>query len=306
VEANPTLPTGGSGSKDPIPDYVKIFGQVFSEERFAKLPNRKPWYHTIELIPGAQPKGCKVYPISVTEQSELDRFLTENLETEHHQITHHVLGRLAEHQLYLQPEKCEFEKTRIEYLGLIISENRVEMDPVKVAGVAEWPEPCNKQEVQSFLRFANFYRRFIKDFSHHARLLFNLTKNEQKWQWGPPEASAFRKLKELVTSAPVLTTPADDQPFHIEADSSDFATGAVLSQLSTEDAKWHPVAYYSKSLSETERNYEIHDKEMLAIIRALDEWRHFLRECHGQPWGFPGLPAPVPVETRTRSHGYGF
>jgi hypothetical protein len=79
-----------------------------------------------------------------------------------------------------------------------------------------------------------------------------------------------------VTSAPVLTTPADDQPFCIEANSSDFATGAILSQLSLEDGKWHPVAYYSKSLSETERNYEIHDKEMLAIIRALDEWWHFL------------------------------
>jgi len=126
------------------------------------------------------------------------------------------------------------------------------MDPVKVAGVAEWPEPCNRREVQSFLGFANFYRRFIQDFSHHARPLFNLTKKEQRWQWGSSEASAFQKLKELVTSAPVLTTPADDQP------------------------KWHPVAYYSKSLSETERNYEIHDKEMLAIIRALDEWQHFL------------------------------
>jgi predicted aspartyl protease len=81
TEAHPTLPTGRSGSKNPIPDYVKIFGQVFSEEGFAKLPNRKPWDHTIELVPGAQPKGCKVYPISVTEQSELNRFLTENLET---------------------------------------------------------------------------------------------------------------------------------------------------------------------------------------------------------------------------------
>jgi hypothetical protein len=75
---------------------------------------------------------------------------------EHRRITHRVLGRLAEHQLYLRPEKCEFEKTRIEYLGLIISENQVEMDPVKVAGVADWPEPCNKREVQSFLGFANF------------------------------------------------------------------------------------------------------------------------------------------------------
>ena len=81
TDPHPTLPTGGSGSKDPVPDYVKMFSQVFSEEGFAKLPNRKPWDHAIELVPGAQPKGCKVYPLSVTEQSELDRFLTENLET---------------------------------------------------------------------------------------------------------------------------------------------------------------------------------------------------------------------------------
>ena len=79
-----------------------------------------------------------------------------------------------------------------------------------------------------------------------------------------------------MTSTPVLVIPADDQSFCVEADSSDFATGAVLSQLSAEDDKWHPVAYFSKSLSETERNYEIHDKEMLAIIRTLEEWRHFL------------------------------
>jgi hypothetical protein len=98
--------------------------------------------------------------------------------------------------------------------------------------VAEWPELTSKREVQSFLGFVNFYHRFFKDFSHHARPLFNLTCKEQKWKWDSPKASAFRKLKELVTSAPVLITPADDQPFCIEADSSDFATGAVLSQLS--------------------------------------------------------------------------
>jgi hypothetical protein len=84
---------------------------------------------------------------------------------------------------------------------------------------------------------------FVKDFSHHAQPLFDLTRKEQKWKCDSPEASAFRKLKELVTSAPILITPADDQPFRIEADSSDFATGAVLSQLSTEDGKWHPVVF---------------------------------------------------------------
>jgi len=165
---------------------------------------------------------------------------------------------------------------RIKYLGLVISENQVEMDLVKVVGVADWPEPSNKREVQSFLGFANFYQRFIKDFSHHACPLFNITWNEQKWQWEASEASAFRKIKESVTSAPVLVTPANNQPFRVEADSSDFVTGAVLSQLSAEDDKWHPVAYFSKSLSETERNYKIHNKEILAIIQALEEWQHFL------------------------------
>jgi hypothetical protein len=81
MEPDPTLPTGGRGSGGLVPDYVKIFRQVFSEEGFAKLPSWKPWDHAIELVPGAQPKGCKVYLISVSEQSELDRFLTENLET---------------------------------------------------------------------------------------------------------------------------------------------------------------------------------------------------------------------------------
>ena len=154
----------------------------------------------------------------------------------------------------------------MEYLGVIISHNSVEMDLVKVVGVAEWPAPNNKKEVQSFLGFINFYRRFIWDFSHHARPLFNLTKNDVKWLWSEDEQSAFDILKGLVTSAPILTSPDNSRPFRIEADSSDFATGAVLSQESTNDGKWHPVAFLSKSLLEVEWNYEIHDKEMLAII----------------------------------------
>jgi len=87
---------------------------------------------------------------------------------------------------------------------------------------------------------------------------------------------AFEDLKMAVTTAPVLMSPQDSEPFRVEADSSDFATEVVLSQQLTTDGKWHPVAFYSKSLSSVERNYKIHDKEMLAIIRALEEWRHFL------------------------------
>ena len=176
---------------------------------------------------------------------------TETVE-EHQKVTWRVLELLAKHKLYLQPEKCEFEKTRIEYLGVIISHNSVEMDPIKVAGVKDWPAPKNKKEVQSFLGFVNFYRRFIQDFSHHVRPLFDLTRNDKPWTWGQAESEAFDKLKDIITSAPVLSSPDNSSPFCIEADSSDFATGAVLSQQSPKDNKWHPLAFYSKSLSAVE------------------------------------------------------
>jgi len=122
----------------------------------------------------------------------------------------------------------------------------------------------------------NFYRRFIQDFSAKARPLFDLTRSEQVWTWSRKEQVAFEDLKTAVTTAPVLVSLQESDPFRIEADSSDFATGAVLSQQSMTDGKWHPVVFYSKSLSSVERNYEIHDKEMLAIICVLEEWRHFL------------------------------
>jgi len=122
----------------------------------------------------------------------------------------------------------------------------------------------------------NFYRKFIRDFSAKARSLFDLTCSEQVWTWSGKEQAAFEDLKTAVTTAPVLVSPQESDPFRIEVDSSDFATGAVLSQQSTADGKWHPVAFYSKSLSSVERNYEIYNKEMLAIIHALEEWRHFL------------------------------
>jgi len=206
---------------------------------------------------------------------------TETLE-EHRKVTRRVLALLKKHKLFLKPDKCEFEKTKVEYLGVIVSHNSVEMDPAKVAGVAEWPAPSNKKEVQSFLGFTNFYRRFIRDFSHHARPLFDLTKGDVKWRWTSEEQSAFDALKSAVTSTPVLASPDNSRPFRIEADSSDFATGAVLSQQSPETGKWHPVAFLSKSLSPVERNYKIHDKEMLAIIRAMEEWRQFLEGAEHQ------------------------
>jgi len=197
-------------------------------------------------------------------------------EEKHVKAIRWVLQVLQEHKLFLCLEKCEFCKERIKYLGLVISENEVSMDLVKVAGVREWPTLKNKTDVQAFLGFINFYRRVIWDFSAKAQPLFDLTRSEQVWTWSRREQTAFEDLKMAVTTALVLMSPQDLKPFRVEADSLDFATGAVLSQQSMADGKWHSVVFYSKSLSSVERNYKIHDKEMLAIIRALEEWRHFL------------------------------
>jgi hypothetical protein len=150
------------------------------------------------------------------------------------------------------------------------------MGPAKIARVADWPTPSNKQKVQSFVSFINFYRRFIPDFSHHVRALFDLTMKDVRFIWGLPQEDSFMKLKELVTLAPVLVLPDDDLPFRLEADGSSITTGAVLSQQSVDDNAWHPVAFLSKALNPVEHNYKNHDTEMLPIIRGLEEWRHYL------------------------------
>ena len=154
-----------------------------------------------------------------------------------------------EHKLFLRPEKCEFHQKQIEYLGLVISENKVVMDPVKVAGVCEWRTPESQTDVQAFVGFVNFYCHFIQDFLTIARPLFNLTRSDHAWNWGTKEQEAFECLKMAVTTAPILASPQDSEPFHIKADSSDFTSGAVLSQQLPGEEKWHLVAFYSKSLS---------------------------------------------------------
>jgi len=193
------------------------------------------------------------------------------MEEEHERAVQRVLEILMEHKLFLCLEKCKFHQKQIEYLRLVISENKVAMDPVKVAGVHEWPTLESWTDVQAFVSFVNFYHRFIQDFSTIARPLFNLTRSDHTWNWGTKEQEAFERLKMAVTTALILASPQDSEPFYIEADSSDFASGAVLSQQLPGEEKWHPVAFYSKSLSPVEQNYEIHDKEILAIICMLEE-----------------------------------
>ncbi|SJL16280.1 uncharacterized protein ARMOST_19800 [Armillaria ostoyae] len=192
---------------------------------------------------------------------------------EHRKTTRHVLALLRKHKLFLKAEKCEFEVLETEYLGVIISEGSIRMDPIKLAGIAEWPTPTKKKELQSFLGFANFYRRFIKGYSDIVRPMTRLT-GKEVWTWGTAQQLAFQQLKNRFAIDVILRIPTEKGQFRVEADASEGAIGAVLSQ--EQDGKWRPVAFLSKALTITERNYEIYDKELLAIMLALDEWRHYL------------------------------
>jgi hypothetical protein len=205
---------------------------------------------------------------------------TDTLE-EHRLVVKRVLQILQDNNLYLKPDKCVFETEKVEFLGLILSKDKVEMDPVKIEGVSQWPAPRSVKELQSFLGFINFYRRFIEDFSKIAKPLHNLTKKDVKFIWTTEHQEAFDSLKTRVTSAPILVQPDARRPFKLETDASDYATGAILSQL-CEDDKWRPVGFLSKSLKPEERNYPVHDKELLSVMRALREWRYLLEGASHQ------------------------
>ena len=128
--------------------------------------------------------------------------------------------------------------------------------------------PKSVKDVQKFLGLANYYRRFVKNFAKIARPLYKMMRKENKWNWGERQQKAFEELKERFMTEPVLVTPDLDKEMRVEVDVSDFAMGGVLS-MKCEDERWRPVAYISKSLNESKRNYEIHNKKMLAIIQCL-------------------------------------
>jgi hypothetical protein len=186
-----------------------------------------------------------------------------------------VLRVAEQNNLYFKLSKCTFHASSIDYLGVIIEKGMTHMDPVKIAGIKNWPIPTKVKDVRSFLGFCNFYRPFIRGFAHLARPLNELTRKDAKWSWEDRQQKAFDKLKRRVMTEPVLAHPVLTDPFELEVDASGFAMGAVLLQKK-EDGKKHPIAYYSKTLSAAERNYDVYDLELLAIVNALDHWRSYL------------------------------
>ena len=204
-----------------------------------------------------------------------DVMIATETEEGHDEIVEEVLRRLEENNLFVKSEKCVWKVREVGFLGVIIGEDGVRMEKEKMQGVIEWPVSKSMKDVQKFLGLANYYRWFVKDFTTIAKLLHETTRKDKKWNWGERQQKAFEELKKRFMMEPVLVTPDFNRKMRVEADTSDFTIGEVLS-MKCEDEKWKPMAYISKSLNKAKRNYEIHDKEMLAIIKCLEAWRYFL------------------------------
>src|SRR5258708_7359461 len=194
---------------------------------------------------------------------------------DHRDHVREVLHHLRMAGLYANLKKCKFHMDTVEYLGFILSPKGLQMDPTKVSTIQDWPEPRKVRDVQAFLGFANFYWRFIHDYSETTLPLNHLCKKSTTWHFGAEEAKAFQNLKKAFGSTPVLAHWAPDLPMMVEMDTSNCAIAGILS-VTTEDGEIRPVAFYSRTLQSAERNYDMHNKELLAIYEAFKSWHHYL------------------------------
>jgi hypothetical protein len=194
---------------------------------------------------------------------------------EHYQHVTSVLETLRKAGLFAKAEKCEFHQHSVEFLGFIVGRDGITMDVKKVQSILDWPTPTNLFEVRSFLGFCNFYRRFIASYSSIAHPLTQLTREDTPFLWTDKHTQAFNKLKNAFTSATLLAHFNPEKPLVLETDASDFALAGILSQES-EEGILKPIAFFSRKMVPAELNYEIHDKEMLAIISCFKEWRQYL------------------------------
>lgn len=213
---------------------------------------------------------------------------------EHRQHVRLVLQRLLENRLFVKAEKCEFHQSSVSFLGFVLEGGRVRPSEDKVKAVLDWPVPETRRQLQRFLGFANFYRRFIRNYSQIALPLTALTSVKVVFSWTPEADVAFNELKSLFANAPILIQPDPAKQFVVEVDASDSGVGDVLSQFSETDHKTHPCAFFSRRLTPAERNYDVGDRELLAVKLALEEWRHWLE----------GASHPVLVWTDHRNLSY--
>jgi hypothetical protein len=189
---------------------------------------------------------------------------------ENEQWTSQMLNRLREHRLCSKPAKCTFAIQEIIFLGMVVGNGQVRMSDEKRSKVVTWTAPCNKRKLQRFLGFTNAYRCFIKGYAGIAHPLYKLTANAP-WAWNDKHQLTFDRLRTVVSTEEVLVLPVSGRKLQLEMDTSEWASGAVLSQ-EQEDSNFQPVVFESKIFKTYELNYDTYDKELLEIMWALEEW----------------------------------
>ncbi|KAG3011197.1 hypothetical protein PC119_g13289 [Phytophthora cactorum] len=186
-----------------------------------------------------------------------------------------LLGLMRNHKLYANLKKCIFGASEIPILGCLVGKNGVRPDPEKVRVISEWPTLSNVKELSQFLGLATYLCKYVENYAGKIRSLSQLLKKEAEWKWTAKCQQAFEAVKQGLTEAPILAVADQDRPFHVVCDASDFAIGCALMQ---HDQEGHDrgVYYQSRQLKPAERNYRVHDKDLLAIKYALTKFRVYL------------------------------
>ena len=219
--------------------------------------------------------------INDTLKGYLDEFCTAYIDDilifsrsqeEHQEHVRRVLSRLLNAGLQIDIKKCEFHVKSVKFLGLVLSTEGIRMDPSKLEAIEKWPTPSNTKDIYRLIGFLNFYRRFIRNFGSIVMPLTDLMKKDAPFTWGQKEKSSFMAIKEKFKENVMLQHFDWDKSARLETDASDRGTGGVLLQPDSNNV-YRPVAFFSRKMNPAESNYEIYDKELLAIVQAFEEWR---------------------------------
>jgi RNase H-like domain found in reverse transcriptase/Reverse transcriptase (RNA-dependent DNA polymerase) len=202
--------------------------------------------------------------------------LEEQHSKQHHELIREMLTILCWLNLYLNIKKCQFKQTEVNYLGVWVEGKHISIKEAKIKKVKDWKPPQNTIEVQCFLGFMGYYHYFIKRYSQIAWPLLDLTKKATSWHWGESQQKAFDKLKTRMCNWPFLMNPDQSKMFYLQTGASSIGAGAVLTQEVEGSKKCKPVTYFSCIFSPAESNYNIYEKEFLAVIKAIKHWRAHL------------------------------